>query len=80
MYRRRIILAQLKLRNTAVLIVGAGGLGSPAALYLGAGGIGKLGIVDHDVVDISNLHRQVIHRETTQGINKAVSAALALQE
>ncbi|ORY91127.1 hypothetical protein BCR43DRAFT_498546 [Syncephalastrum racemosum] len=71
---------QLKLRNTSVLIVGAGGLGSPAALYLGAGGIGKLGIVDHDAVDISNLHRQVIHRETTQGINKAVSAALALQE
>ncbi|KAI9319987.1 hypothetical protein BX666DRAFT_2018118 [Dichotomocladium elegans] len=55
-----------------------GGLGSPALLYLGAGGVGRLGIVDHDVVDISNLHRQVIHREVTQGVNKAVSAMMAV--
>ncbi|KAG0189923.1 Molybdenum cofactor synthesis protein 3 [Apophysomyces sp. BC1034] len=54
--------------------VGAGGLGAPAALFLGAGGVGRLGIVDHDTVDISNLHRQVIHTEMRQGINKAVSA------
>lgn len=71
---------QLKLRNSSVLVVGAGGLGAPAILYLGAGGIGKLGIVDHDDVDISNLHRQVIHKERTQGMNKAVSAMLAVHE
>lgn len=72
--------AQLKLRNSSVLIVGAGGLGSPAALYLGAGGVGRLGIVDHDTVDVSNLHRQVIHKEKTQGISKAVSAMMAVNE
>ncbi|KAI9488935.1 hypothetical protein BDB00DRAFT_771595 [Zychaea mexicana] len=72
--------AQLKLRNSSILVVGAGGLGAPAILYLGAGGVGKLGIVDHDVVDISNLHRQVIHKERTQGMNKAVSAMLAVHE
>ncbi|KAG2219854.1 hypothetical protein INT45_000741 [Circinella minor] len=71
---------QLKLRNSSILVVGAGGLGAPAILYLGAGGIGKLGIVDHDDVDISNLHRQVIHKERTQGMNKAVSAMLAVHE
>lgn len=73
-------IGQLKLRNSSVLVVGAGGLGSPAVLYLGAGGIGRLGIVDHDDVDISNLHRQVVHREKTRGINKAVSAMMAVKE
>ncbi|KAG1228271.1 hypothetical protein G6F68_007590 [Rhizopus microsporus] len=72
-------LAQLKLRNTSFLIVGAGGLGAPAALYLGAGGVGRLGIVDHDEVDINNLHRQVIHTEARKGMNKAVSAAVAVK-
>ncbi|ORX46302.1 hypothetical protein DM01DRAFT_330557 [Hesseltinella vesiculosa] len=57
----------------------AGGLGAPAALYLGAAGIGKLGIVDHDDVDSSNLHRQVIHTEVKEGMNKAVSAKLAIK-
>ncbi|RCH92710.1 Molybdenum cofactor synthesis protein 3 [Rhizopus azygosporus] len=71
--------AQLKLRNTSFLIVGAGGLGAPAALYLGAGGVGRLGIVDHDEVDINNLHRQVIHTEARKGMNKAVSAAVAVK-
>jgi adenylyltransferase/sulfurtransferase len=69
---------QLKLRNSSVLIVGAGGLGAPAALYLGAGGIGRLGIVDHDEVDIGNLHRQVIHTEAKQGMPKALSAMKAI--
>ncbi|KAI9278210.1 adenylyltransferase [Phascolomyces articulosus] len=72
--------AQLKLRNSSILVVGAGGLGAPAILYLGSGGVGRLGIVDHDEVDISNLHRQVIHREKTKGMNKAVSAMLAVHE
>ncbi|KAG1492640.1 hypothetical protein G6F46_010275 [Rhizopus delemar] len=71
--------AQLKLRNKSFLIVGAGGLGAPAALYLGAGGVGRLGIVDHDVVDINNLHRQVIHTEARRGVNKAVSAATTVK-
>ncbi|KAJ8662138.1 hypothetical protein O0I10_001831 [Lichtheimia ornata] len=71
---------QLKLRNSSILVVGAGGLGAPALLYLGAGGVGRLGIVDHDDVDVSNLHRQVIHKERTQGINKAVSAMMAVHE
>ncbi|KAI8373229.1 adenylyltransferase [Radiomyces spectabilis] len=70
--------AQLKLRNTSILVVGAGGLGSPACLYLGAGGVGRLGIVDHDTVDISNLHRQVIHTQNRRGMNKAVSAMMSV--
>lgn len=61
------------------MIVGAGGLGSPAAFYLGAGGVGRLGIIDHDTVDTNNLHRQVIHTEARCGINKAVSAATAIK-
>lgn len=69
----------MKLRNKSFLIVGAGGLGAPAALYLGAGGVGRLGIVDHDVVDINNLHRQVIHTEARRGVNKAVSAATTVK-
>ncbi|OBZ90731.1 Adenylyltransferase and sulfurtransferase MOCS3 [Choanephora cucurbitarum] len=72
--------SQLKLRNTSFLVVGAGGLGCPAALYLGAGGVGRLGIVDHDTVDINNLHRQVVHTEARKGVNKAVSVAIAVKE
>ncbi|KAI8365707.1 hypothetical protein BD560DRAFT_455156 [Blakeslea trispora] len=52
----------------------------PAALYLGAGGVGRLGIVDHDTVDINNLHRQVVHTEARKGVNKAVSVAIAVKE
>ncbi|KAF9951064.1 hypothetical protein BGZ72_007323 [Mortierella alpina] len=69
---------QMDLRNSSMLIVGAGGLGASSALYLGASGVGRLGIVDHDTVDISNLHRQVIHNEARQGMSKAESAALSV--
>ncbi|KAF9160542.1 Molybdenum cofactor synthesis protein 3 [Actinomortierella ambigua] len=84
-YGRQLILpgfgiqGQLDLRNCSMLIVGAGGLGAPCALYLGAAGVGRLGIVDHDTVDISNLHRQVIHNEARQGMSKAESAALSVR-
>ena len=65
---------QRKLLSSQVLIVGAGGLGSPASLYLAAAGVGKLGLVDHDQVDISNLQRQVIHSTRTVGNTKVESA------
>jgi molybdopterin/thiamine biosynthesis adenylyltransferase/rhodanese-related sulfurtransferase len=74
-YSRHVLLpeigieGQLKLLDAKVLLLGAGGLGSPTALYLAAAGIGKLGLVDDDVVDVSNLQRQVIH--TTEGVGTA---------
>ena len=58
---------QRKLKNSSALIVGTGGLGSPVALYLAAAGIGRIGLVDYDVVDSSNLQRQVIHGTSTVG-------------
>ena len=67
--------AQARLCQGSVLIVGAGGLGSPAALYLAAAGIGRLGIVDADALELSNLHRQIAHQEASVGKHKAVSAA-----
>ena len=69
---------QARLRDARVLIIGAGGLGSPAALYLAAAGVGHLGIVDHDTVDRSNLHRQILHRDTSVGQPKVRSAAATL--
>jgi len=66
---------QKKLKESSVLVVGAGGLGSPALLYLAAAGIGRLGVVDGDAVDPSNLHRQVVHGETDVGRPKTQSAA-----
>ena len=72
--------AQQRLKRAAVLCVGAGGLGSPAALYLAAAGVGRLGIVDPDHVDRSNLQRQVLHGEATIGHPKTDSAAARLHD
>ncbi len=80
-YSRHIILKEIgakgqkKLLNAKVLIIGAGGLGAPAALYLAAAGVGTIGIVDADVVDLSNLQRQVIHSTNDIGKLKVESAA-----
>ena len=79
-YSRHIILedvgieGQEKILNSKVLIIGAGGLGSPVALYLAAAGVGEIGIVDGDVVDLSNLQRQVIHTTSEVGTAKVISA------
>ncbi len=85
-YDRQMILPQVgsegqkKLKNASVLIVGAGGLGSPAALYLVGAGVGTIGIMDADTVSISNLQRQIIHNMDTEDMNKAESAKLSLQK
>ncbi|MFM8321087.1 MAG: molybdopterin-synthase adenylyltransferase MoeB [Chloroflexota bacterium] len=65
---------QRKLKASAVLVIGTGGLGSPVALYLAAAGVGRIGLVDYDVVDSSNLQRQVIHGTSTLGVLKVESA------
>ena len=70
---------QLKLLESRALLIGAGGLGSPAALYLAAAGVGTLGIVDHDVVDRSNLQRQILHTDGRVGLPKVASARQAVQ-
>lgn len=72
--------SQQKLRDSSVLILGAGGLGCPALLYLSAAGIGKIGIVDGDVVSVSNLNRQVLFGQDHIGLSKAETAATILQE
>ena len=66
---------QKKLKAAKVLLVGAGGLGAPLGLYLAAAGIGKIGLVDFDVVDFTNLQRQVIHSTADVGRNKIDSAS-----
>lgn len=71
-------LGQKKLKYAKVLVVGAGGLGSPALLYLAAAGVGTIGVVDDDAVDNSNLQRQVIHRDDAIGQPKVFSAAAAM--
>jgi sulfur-carrier protein adenylyltransferase/sulfurtransferase len=70
---------QAKLLDAKVLLVGAGGLGSPAAFYLAAAGVGTLGLVDHDVVDMSNLQRQILHTNDRVGMPKVESARETLQ-
>ncbi|KAJ2849708.1 hypothetical protein IWW36_002435 [Coemansia brasiliensis] len=70
---------QLQLRNSKVLVVGTGGLGSPCAMYLAAMGVGTLGLVDHDTVDHSNLHRQIIHTAGACGSSKVISARMTLR-
>src|SRR5271156_6829750 len=80
-YSRHLIMpevgmeGQQKLKAARVLCIGAGGLGSPLALYLGAAGVGTLGIVDFDVVDYTNLQRQIIHTTADVGRKKLDSAA-----
>ncbi|MDP3607631.1 MAG: molybdopterin-synthase adenylyltransferase MoeB [Methylophilus sp.] len=85
-YSRHILLPQIeyegqeKLTQSHVLVVGAGGLGSPVAMYLAASGVGTLTICDFDEVDLTNLQRQIIHTTQSVGINKALSAQQALYE
>ncbi|MFL1380244.1 MULTISPECIES: adenylyltransferase/sulfurtransferase MoeZ [unclassified Nocardiopsis] len=85
-YSRHLIIpdvgmdGQKRLKNAKVLVVGAGGLGSPALLYLAAAGVGTLGIIDFDVVDESNLQRQVIHGQSDVGRPKAESARDSIKE
>lgn len=69
---------QAKLLDAKVLLVGAGGLGSPTALYLAAAGIGTIGLVDHDTVDLSNLQRQILHSQERVGMPKVESARIAI--
>lgn len=84
-YHRHLLLpevglaGQVKLLDSKVLLLGAGGLGSPAALYLAAAGVGKLGIVDYDVVDESNLQRQILHNEERIGMPKVDSARKTIE-
>jgi len=83
-YSRHIFLPQIgyegqdELVNSHALIVGAGGLGSPVVMYLAAGGVGTLTICDYDVVDLTNLQRQIVHTTAAVGLNKAVSAQQTL--
>ena len=83
-YSRHIVLREIggtgqrKLRASRVLVVGAGGLGSPALLYLSAAGVGTIGVVDYDNVELSNLQRQVIHRDKSAGFPKTASAQTAM--
>jgi len=84
-YSRQIMLPQVDiagqqaLLDSHVLIIGAGGLGSPASMYLAAAGVGRLTLVDNDTVELSNLQRQLAHTETDLGANKADSAAATLR-
>ncbi len=84
-YSRHIILpevggsGQQKLKESSVLVIGAGGLGSPALLYLTAAGVGRIGVIEDDVVDLTNLQRQVLHATPDVGKAKAASASETMQ-
>ena len=84
-YARQLVLPEVgiagqeRLRSARALIVGAGGLGSPVALYLAAAGVGTLGIVDNDAVELSNLHRQILHGTRNVGELKTVSASQTIE-
>ena len=84
-YARHVLLpdvgrdGQERLAAARVLVVGAGGLGSPALLYLAAAGVGTIGVADDDVVDLTNLHRQVIHSDADIGRPKTESAEAAVR-
>lgn len=83
-YSRHILLREIggpgqrRLKDASVLVVGAGGLGAPALLYLAASGVGRIGVIDDDVVEASNLQRQVIHSDARIGLPKVASAAEAM--
>jgi adenylyltransferase/sulfurtransferase len=85
-YSRHLIMpevgveGQLKLKNAKVLLIGTGGLGAPVAMYLAAAGVGKLGLVDFDTVDVSNLQRQVIHGTKDVGKKKVDSAEESMKD
>lgn len=85
-YSRHLIMpevgieGQRRLKAASVLLIGTGGLGSPTALYLAAAGIGKIGLVDYDVVDHTNLQRQIIHGVSTVGLSKLDSAEKRLRD
>src|SRR5579884_2129601 len=85
-YHRHLIIpevgsvGQRKLKAAKVLLIGAGGLGSPAALYLAAAGVGTIGLVDFDVVDVSNLQRQILHGTSWIGKSKVESGKSRLPE
>ncbi len=85
-YSRHLILpdvglqGQRRLKAASVLVVGSGGLGSPICLYLAAAGVGRIGIVDYDEVDLSNLQRQILHSTPRIGIPKVESARQHLLE
>ena len=70
---------QLRLKDARVLVIGLGGLGCPAAMYLAGAGVGTIGLMDGDSVELSNLHRQLLHTTDRIGMNKATSAAIGLQ-
>jgi molybdopterin/thiamine biosynthesis adenylyltransferase len=83
-YSRQLVLpewsgaAQERLKQASVIVVGAGALGSPVATYLAAAGVGRIGVVDSDAVELSNLHRQPLHFTPDVGLGKAVNAAVKL--
>ncbi len=85
-YARHLVLpeigdeGQAKLLDSSVLVIGAGGLGSPLLLYLAAAGVGRIGVVDDDAVDLSNLQRQVVHDSSNVGMSKVESAKARLAE